>query len=342
MVLTENDIKKISLVFFIAILVVLVYLVLKPVLMTIMWGLILAYIFLPSHRRITKRVKSSTLSAGIISIIVLIIILIPLWFLTPIVIKEVFNLFQTVQSFDVYGFVNKLLPAASEEFTNQISLGIVGAIGKLTTVVLDSTVEIILDFPVIFLHLLLIAFVFFFALKEEKEFGEFVSGLSPLKKEEEEKLVKQFKGMTQAIIYGQIVLGLVQGIFAGIGFLIFGIPNILVLTILATILGVLPLIGPGIIYLPLTLYLIIMGQPFLAIGFLLYNLLLVSSIDHFLRAHLVSRKTQVSSAIVLIGMIGGVFIFGVLGLILGPLILAYFVTFLKAYKDKTLSSMFSH
>ena len=83
------------------------------------------------------------------------------------------------------------------------------------------------------------------------------------------------------------------------------------------------------------------AAPHTVILFLAYNLLFVSTIDNFLRAHLISKKTQMSQAIVVIGMIGGVFVFSVLGLVLGPLILAYFVTLLRAYKDKTLTSMFT-
>jgi predicted PurR-regulated permease PerM len=342
MSLTETDIKKLSLIFFIVLLAVLVFLVVRPVLMTVLGGLILAYIFLPVHRWITKQVKNKTLSAAIVSALVLIIIIAPLWFLASTMIKQVFNLYQFSQNWDVYGLVNTIVPqSAGEEIISQISLGLTNAISTSTSAILNWIVDFLLNFPIILLHLLLVAFVFFFALKEEEELRKFASGISPLKKTEEEKLVKQFKDMTKAIIYGQIILGLIQGIFAGIGFLVFGIPNALVLTVIATILSIIPVIGPSLVYFPVTIYLLIIGQPFLAIGYLLYNLLIVSTIDNFLRAHLVSRKTKVSSVIVLIGMIGGIFIFGVLGLILGPLILAYFITFLKAYRDKTLSSMFT-
>ena len=76
------------------------------------------------------------------------------------------------------------------------------------------------------------------------------------------------------------------------------------------------------------------------IPFLIYNLLIVANIDNVLRIYLITRKTQMSQVIVLIGMIGGLFIFGMLGVLLGPLLLAYFITFLNAYRDNTLSSLF--
>ena len=72
--------------------------------------------------------------------------------------------------------------------------------------------------------------------------------------------------------------------------------------------------------------------------YLIYNVLIVSTFDNILRSYIVSKKTDISPAIIMVGMIGGLFIFGVLGLIIGPLILAYFVTFLRAYKEKKLGS----
>jgi predicted PurR-regulated permease PerM len=123
--------------------------------------------------------------------------------------------------------------------------------------------------------------------------------------------------------------------------LVFKVPNALILTVVATISSVIPLIGPGLVYVPATIYLGVTGEPFLAIIYLLYNLLIVSTVDNLIRAHLISRKTKASQAVILVGMISGLFVFGLLGLIIGPLVLIYFITFLKAYKDKTLSSLFS-
>jgi predicted PurR-regulated permease PerM len=178
-------------------------------------------------------------------------------------------------------------------------------------------------------------------LKEEETLREFVSGLSPLNKTHEKTLIKQFSDITKTLIYGQFVIGLVQGIFAGIGFFVFKVPNALVLTVAAIVFSLIPVIGPSPVYIPVAIIMLLSGNPVIAIIFLIYNILVVSTVDNILRINLISRKTKMSQVIVLIGMIGGLFIFGVLGLILGPLILAYFITFLEAYKNRTLASLFS-
>ncbi|MBU0466856.1 MAG: AI-2E family transporter [Nanoarchaeota archaeon] len=340
MTLTEKDVKRISLIVLIALLGILVFLIIRPVLLSIIGGLILAYIFFPVYKWIAKKVKYRSLAAALVSVLVLLIIFIPLWFLLPLMSQQVFALFQFSQELDINSLVRTIFPSSSEQFIVQISATATNAVTKITSSILNSIVDFLINFAVISLHLLLVAFVFFFALKDESKLREFASGLSPLNKSQEKHLIKKFKDITGSIIYGQIVAGVLQGIFAGIGFFVFGIPNALVLTVLATMLSIIPVIGPSLIYIPVAIYLIITGNPLLAIGFLLYNVLIVSSVDTIFRSLFVSRRTRMSQAVILVGMIGGLFIFGILGLILGPLILAYFITFLTAYKEKTLSSLF--
>lgn len=338
---TDKDMKKVTLALMVIALAVLTFMIIRPVLLAIIGGLILAYVFFPVYKRICRHVKYETLAAAIVSIIVLLIIAVPLWFLTPILMQQLFEVFKFSQEINLVGAIANLVPTASTDLIYQLEIPVNNALGKITTTILNSLVGFVLDFAVIALQLLLVAFVFFFALKDEKKLKDFVSGLSPLNKVQEKALIKQFKDMTSSVINGQVVAGLVQGILAGIAFLMFGIPNALILTFISVIVGIVPVIGMGLIYIPVTIYLFLTGSPVLAFLYLAYNIILVSTADGFLRAHLVSRRTQISQVVVFVGMIGGFFLFGILGLILGPLILAYFLTFLRAYKERTLSSLFA-
>lgn len=339
--ITENDAKKIVMILLLASLAILTYMIVRPVILSVIGGLILAYMFFPVHRRISKWVKNETTSAAIVSILVLLIITIPLLFLTPLVIQQAFQIFQMSQELDIPSLVRTVIPGASDQLVTQLDLTINNALGQATSSILTALVDYVVNFIVISLHLFLVAFVFFFALKDQEKFREFVSGLSPLNKSQEKKLVQQFKDMTSSIINGQIIAGLLQGILAGIGLLIFGVDNALVLTVLSVVLGIIPILGVGFVYVPVTIYLYLAGNPLIATLFLAYNVVIVSSVDNIIRTHVVSRKTQISQVIVLVAMIGGLFIFGVLGLMLGPLIIGYFITFLRAYREKTISSFFT-
>ena len=339
--LTDKDVKRFTLVCLIILSAVLAFIVVRPVLLSIIAGLIFAYIFFPVYKKIKEGVKNPTLAAVIISILLLLLIILPIWFLVPILVEQIFQFFQVSQQVDIGTYISQVLPSLSSQFTNQITLSLSGAISRLTSSTLNGLVNLLLNFPAIALHSVLVAFVFFFALRDSEKLGEFASGLSPLNKTQEAKLVTQFKGITEAVVYGQIIIGLAQGILAGIGFLVFGVENAALLSILAVICSIIPVIGPAVVYIPVAAFLLIAGSPAVALIFLAYNVIIVSSVDNLLRPYIVSKKTNLSQVVSLIGMIGGLFVFGILGLILGPLILAYFLTFLQSYKDKSMSSLFA-
>lgn len=341
MEISEKDIKRVIVVLLLLALGVLAYFVLKPVILSIFGGLILAYVFFPVYRLVRKYIKWEGLAAAIVSILFIAAIFIPSWFLIPVIIQQTFSTFQLLQQLNISEILAKILPSASPQLLQQLDLTFKNTINKLASSVLNSLLDYLTNFAIVTLHIVIVAFVFFFALKDEAKFKQFASEISPLNKNQEKILVKQFKDTTSSILYGHIVAGLAQGILAGIGFLVFGIPNAVLLTVVAAIFGVIPILGPGIIYVPAAIYLVTIGQPGPAIVYLLYNILVVSTIDNLFRIYIVAKKTKISHVIVLIGMVGGLLLFGFLGLLIGPLVLGYLLTLLEAYKNKTLSSFFS-
>ncbi len=342
MEITDKDAKKFVFLILIATIAVLVFIIVKPIILAVIAGLILAYVCFPIYKLILRVVRYPNLAAAIMTIFVLSLIFIPLWYLIPVLVDQVFKFFQFTQTLDLASFLKMAFPNASEQFISQTSLTFTSTLSSLGSTIVSKLVAFVVDLPTFALKLLLVGFVFFYTLRDFEALSDFVSGLSPLNKTQEQTLVKQFKGITESIVYGQVLIGIIQGILVGIGLLVFGVKNALLFTILAMIFSVIPIIGPGIVYVPLALYMIASGQTTSGFIFLLYNLLIVSTIDNFLRMIFVSRRTDLSQAIILIGMIGGLFVFGLLGLILGPLIIAYFIVFLRAYREKTLSSMFAH
>ncbi len=342
MAFTQEDFKKAAVILLLLILGIMTFFILKPILISIFGGLLLAYLCYPLYMRITRKIKYRNLSAAIISAIVILIIIIPIWLLAPILIQRVFDLFTFFQSLDVPRIIKAIVPSISDQVLNQITTAFKTGISNFSTLVLEYLVDFLVNFSNFLLHLVIVAFVFFFTLRDEDKLREFVSGLSPLNKSQEKNLIKQFGDMTQSIIYGQIFAGIVQGVLAGAGYFLFDVPNALILTLLTIVSSIIPFIGPGMIYLPVGVYLMFSGvSPALGIFFLLYNLLIVSTIDNFIRVQFVSRKTSLSQVFVLIGMVGGIFLFGLLGLVIGPLVIAYFIVLLRAYKEKTLSSLFT-
>ncbi len=341
MEINDKVIKEISAIVVIILFGILVFFAIKPLLFAILWGLIFAYIFMPAYDKLKLYLKNDILSASITLILASIIIILPLWFLVPVAFQQIFELYRLSQTLDVGGVVRSILPTASPQIVAQFTAAINAFIGKLASGTLSSLVTTSINFPLFLVDLLVTAFVFFFALKDSEKIKEFTRSISPLSKSKEKIIVQQFKDITYSTIYGRFVVGLVQGLFAGLGFFVFGVKNALVLTMLAMILAVLPVVGVFLLWIPISIYMFISGNVALAIAFTLYNLVIVSNIDNVVLAYIVSKRTALSPLFAFISSIGGLFLFGLIGLILGPLIFAYFIILVDLYRNKNLLDIFS-
>lgn len=322
-------------------LLVLTYILLKPILVAIILALILGYLFYPLYKNVNKVVKSKNFSAFLMCLLLATIIILPIWFLTPILLKQSFNFFVASQQIDFVTPLKNFFPDifASEQFSQEIGSTISSFVTKTSNTLMNALADLIRKFPIIFLHLTVVFFTFFFVLKDQEKFIDYIKSILPFSKEVEDKLFESSRGVTISVIYGRIFLGIIQGIVASIGFFIFGLPNALLLSLLVIIAGVFPIIGTTIIWVPVVLYLIIQGSVFPAIGVAFFGLLAVI-LENFVQPILIAKWIKMNSALVLISMIGGLFAFGILGVILGPLIIAYLFIILEIYRDKRVQGVF--
>ncbi|MCA9487641.1 MAG: AI-2E family transporter [Nanoarchaeota archaeon] len=333
----DKSYKSFAIIALLILLLVLSYFVLKPFLMAVLFGIFLAFIFTPLYKRIHKRIKSKNLATSIVCVILAILILVPLWFLTPLLITQSINIFLSAQQMDFVTPLKEILPSvfSSEQFSAEIASTISSFISRVANNATNIISDLILNFPTLALQFIVAIFVFFFVLRDGDRLILYLQSILPFPKEVEKKLFKSSNDITFSILYGQVLLGIVQGLIAGIAFFAFGIKNALFLTILAAIAGIFPIIGTAIIWVPVALFLLISGDTFAMIGVIFFGVL-SSLLENFVKPIFVSKRTKVHSAIILVGMVGGLFLFGFLGVILGPLILAYLLILLDLFRDKRL------
>ena len=313
---------------------VLAFLVLKPILLSVITGFILAYIFYPIYLRLLGVVKNKTATSLIVCFSLIVLIAVPLWFLLPIILRQIFETYLFVQKTNIAVSISKLFP--SMEFSADVYALINNFINKTSSALLNSSTSFILNFQNILLHTIVIFFVMFFSLKDSKELKNYIKSISPLSRETEGILFSRSIELTNSILFGQIIVGIVQGIVAGFGYYLFGVPNALSFTILTIIVGIMPVIGPPLVWIPIDIFLFINQRTGAAIGLLIYGLVVISVVDAVLRPLIVSKKANISPGVVLVGMIGGLFLFGILGFILGPLILSYALVILDLYRQHKL------
>ena len=340
--INEKNFKDIITGILIIGLFILAGLIIKPVAISILFGILLAYIFYPIYKWVLSGVRKENLSALLVCIVLLLIVLIPTALILSSLVNQAVNIYLNLQDAGSLDVLKETIP--SSLFSSETSINLADSLNAFISKILSYLVTklsgFVLDLPVFLLQFFVVMFVFFFSLRDGKKAIEYMRSLSPLSKETENKFFTQFKGITNSVLLGQVVVGILQGLVAGIGYFIFGVPYALILTILTMLVGIIPLIGPWLVWVPIDIYLFITGRTGAGFGLLIYGFIVISWLDTLIRPIIVSRRTEINSAIVIIGMIGGLFVFGILGLILGPLILGYVLLILEIYRKKTTESLF--
>jgi predicted PurR-regulated permease PerM len=332
----EDYFRKIMTIGIIGALVVLSFFLLKPILLSIIAGFVLAFIFSPVYNLLRKGIKSKGAPAVILVLVLFTIIILSIWFFTPMLIDESIKLYRASQQLDIVSLLKNVLPTLfkSSEFSQEAATAFHSFLTNITNSLMNYFSSALLDLPNISAQILVIFFTFYYALRDKNEIICYIKSLLPFSKEVQKRLFDSTRDITSSVLFGQILIGLVQGIILGIGFFIFGVGNPLLLTVLAIFLCALPIVGPSFVGIPIALFLFIGGNSFSAIGILIFTAI-ASLSDHFTRPLFVAKRAKLHSGLVIIGMIGGFILFGILGFILGPLILAYLIIITEIYRNKS-------
>jgi predicted PurR-regulated permease PerM len=330
----DDNVKKIIPALAFILLLVGAFLVLKPIILSVIFGFILAFIFAPVYRFILRLTKSPNFSAVLLCIILILLIVVPLWLFTPMLIEQSFKIYQSAQQTDFVAVLKSVFPSlfSSQEFSQDVGNILHTFVTRTANSFTNSLTQIILDAPNLLLQFLVVLFTFYFVLRDEEDLARYLRSLIPFSKSIQDKIFFSSKEITRAVLYGMIVMGFIQGVVIGIGFFIFGVPSAWILTLLAIVAGILPIIGTVIIWFPVLIYFSIQGDLTATLGILIFGII-STFIDNIFRPFFVAKRTKLHSTVVLIGMIGGIFPFGVLGIIIGPLILAYLLIILDVYRD---------
>lgn len=181
------------------------------------------------------------------------------------------------------------------------------------------------------LQLFVMLYAMFFFLLSGREILARMLYYLPLDPDDERRMVDKFVSVTRATIKGSLVIGIVQGGLAGLGFLVAGIPAAAFWGTVMAVLSIIPAVGSGLVWVPAVIWLYASGQGVAATALLLWCAAVVGTIDNFMRPWLIGKDTKMSDLLVLVSTLGGLFLFGAVGFILGPIVAALFVTVWDIY-----------
>lgn len=322
-----------TVLFFTVILAVLAGLVLWKFIIPLISAVILSFIFYPVYAWIAAKTKRPKLSSLLMLIVIMIGILIPVTFLTKALIDEATTLFNTDISVDnLQTSVNKL------GLNIDISSIAADTIITIAQAIKNWVPHVLLTISDVAVVMFVMFFVMFYLFVEGKNIIVWIQKYIPLRTPLKKELFTQLGQVTYALIIGQVITAIVQGFIGALGFLIFGIEGVVFWGFVMTIFAFIPIIGPFLIWVPAGIILILQQKYFAGIGLLVYGVLIISTVDNLLRPKLVSQHANIHPVTVLLGVLGGLQVFGIMGIVIGPVVLSLFSLFGRVY----LKSIQSH
>ena len=181
-------------------------------------------------------------------------------------------------------------------------------------------------------HFFLMMMTIYYLFRDGIRLKDYLSQLLPVPGEQLDKVINTFQDMGRALFIGNGLAGIVQGILGGFGFFIFGLNSSFLWGTVIALMAFLPIIGASIVFLPAAAILILQGKTSLGLGFLAYNIFYSAIIEYLIKPKLIGQEMQMNSLLIFIGIIGGIKLFGILGIIYGPLIITIFMTLAEIYR----------
>ncbi|MBT4174632.1 AI-2E family transporter [archaeon] len=320
--------------FYIAFAVVILYFTLKiinPYINALLSSIVLSFIFYPVYRWLHKYIKNKTICSLIVTIALILILLVPSAYILNTIITEAASLyntdFQTAKDLLIDKLNINLSPEVEESLNDLIRNAVLS--------IIDLTSEFLLSLPQMFINFFIMVFVFFFSFKDGEKIVKYFRESLPIDEGHKKAVIKKIQTTISSLVYGEIAISLIEGVVAAIGFYLIGVNSPIFFGLIVAIFALLPLIGPTIVYVPLAIYQFMQGEILtgiilLAFGFFVLTLLL----DLIVKPKLLGMKGHIHPIIILLGVLGGLSVFGLPGLIIGPVILVLFILIIEIFFEK--------
>lgn len=211
---------------------------------------------------------------------------------------------------------------------------VINAFKAVSMFALRQATNILANVGLLVFHFFLMVFFMFYFFRDGQSLFDRIKETFPMSPERADLTFRHLKTVIEGTMYGGIVVSLLQGFLGGLMFLIMGLPSPVFWGAFMAFLAFIPVIGPSLIYIPAGLILILSGSPIKGTLLIIIGTVIVSQFDNFLRPILVAGKTKMHTMLLFISIMGGVAKFGLLGIVLGPLIAAIFVTLFDLFRLK--------
>jgi len=314
----------------------------------IILALLIGSVFYPPYNRVKRGLHNRETAAALcMTLFILLVLIIPVGWFVGTLSNEAFDFYRWSSSEVSVNRIQEFIehdPVWAErirKFGKMTGLTITpdtveelaDALGKRVGLFLYSQIRSVASNMLSFLvHFFLMMMTIFYLFQDGKRLKAYLIELMPMPREQLEKVTGKFQEMGRALIVGNGLSGIIQGIIGGFGFYLFGLGSPFLWGTVITFMAFLPIVGATAVFVPATVILLIQGKTGLALGYLVYNMTYSSIVEYLLKPRMIGQGMQMNALLVFIGILGGIKLFGILGIIYGPLIITTFLTLAEIYR----------
>ncbi|HEX8143019.1 MAG TPA: AI-2E family transporter [Pyrinomonadaceae bacterium] len=344
--------RLLALLFATAVALYLCWLMLQPFVNVLAWAAVLVVFFYPVHRRLVARTGRQATSALLSSLFVIVIILLPLTLITFALVNEITGVVQNLQA-SAATLLDPNSPATgryiawlgqyinleqlhSEQFLLDRLKGLSGTIAGSTLGFVGGLVGVIVQ-------VFFVIFTMYYLFRDGDKIMRALPEMLPLERAQSEAIFARTRDVIGASLYGVLVIAMIQGALGGLAFWVLGLPSAIVWAVVMAFLSMIPMAGAFIVWVPAAIYLAVTGHWGKALVLVAWGTLVIGTIDNFLRPKLVGERTKLHELFIFFSVLGGLKVFGVLGIVLGPVVLAITLALLDVFRqaDSSTESTFA-
>jgi predicted PurR-regulated permease PerM len=311
-------------------------------------AMLLASVCQPVQRGLRKLLgKKGALAPSITTFLLLLVLIVPVGWFVETLSKEAFDFYDRTRDSVSQAEIQKFIESDNiwavrirrsakafglsldHEVLNQLATFLGKDVGLFVYKQLSSVASNLLSFLI---HFFLMIATIYFLFKDGERLKEYILQLLPVPARQVEKVAGKFHEMARALIVGNGLSGLIQGVFGGLGFFFFDLPSPFLWGTIIAVTAFLPIIGAAAVFVPAALIILIQGSPGTALFYLLYNLAYSATIEYGLKPRFISKGMSMNPLLVFLGILGGMKLFGIMGIVYGPLIITVFLTMAEIYR----------
>lgn len=306
----------------------------------ILWALVVTIAFAPLHDRLLLRTPTRKNSVAALTLLLVIaLVIVPAFVVGSMMVEEALATYQSLQSqeLDVGKIVRDIEAVIPKEWRAQferygptdiedIQSRLSSILGGGLQLIAREAVNIGQGAFNFALTLGVMLYLTFFLLRDGRELTRRIGAVVPLRSEQRSALFEKFTTVIRATVKGSVIVALVQGILGGVLFAALDIRAPLLWGVVMGLLALIPAVGTGLVWFPVGVYLLVVGDTWQGITLLAFGFFVISMVDNVLRPVLVGQDTRMPDYVVLISTLGGLSVMGINGLIVGPVIAAMFIS----------------